>query len=136
MQITRQSEYAIKIMLELAQHPFGDLLSSKYIAERQDIPGDFLKKTVQLLALRGLVSTQRGTQGGVRLARQADQVTIIDIIEAVEGPLALNVCLAPGYMCPNQPVCPVSRVLGRAQQALRKELSRETLADLLAMEQG
>lgn len=131
MQITRQSEYAIKIMLELAKNPSGTVLSSRLIADRQGIPGDFLKKTVHLLSLQGLVVTQRGVQGGVRLGKRADQVTVADIISAVEGPLALNVCLEAGYECPSKSTCPVRRVLARSQAALVKELSSETLLDLI-----
>lgn len=131
MQITRQAEYAIKIMLELASHPMGEVLSSRSIADRQDIPEDFLKKTVKLLALKGLVTTQRGVQGGVRLGKPANQVTLADVIAAVDGPLALNVCLTPGYQCPNKPVCPVSGVLMRAQNAMLDELNRQTLEDLI-----
>lgn len=132
MQITRQSEYAIRTMLELAQAPAEEFISAKYIAERQEVPEDFLKKTVKLLAMADLVITQRGTNGGVRLAKPADQVTLADIIAAVEGPISLNLCLSPGYNCPNQPTCPVSRNLARAQRALLTELQRETLADMLA----
>lgn len=131
MQITRQSEYAIRTMLELAKAPAGALLSTRFISEKQDVPEDFLKKTIKLLVLADLVATQRGINGGIRLARAPEDVTILDIITAVEGPLALNVCLAPGYQCPNQPGCPVSRILGKAQKALADELSRSSLADIL-----
>jgi len=131
MQFTRQTEYAIRILLELAALEYGEVLSSKIISERQDIPEDFLKKTVQLLALSGLVITQRGTQGGVRLAKPANQIIIADIVAAIEGPLAINPCLAPGYNCKNCKICPVHPVLVRAQNALIKELSKETLEDLL-----
>ena len=117
MQITRQAEYAIKIMLELARHEGKEVVSSKLIAERQGIPEDFLKKTVHLLALQGLVVTQRGVQGGVRLGKPAGEITIADIIAAVEGPLAINICLDPGYECPNKPTCAVHRVLARGQAA-------------------
>ncbi|MEQ8173985.1 MAG: Rrf2 family transcriptional regulator [Syntrophomonadaceae bacterium] len=132
MQITRQSEYAIRTMLELAKAPAGELLSTRYVSEQQDIPEDFLKKTVKLLVLADLVYTQRGTNGGIRLLKCPDQITILDIVTAVEGPLALNVCLAPGYQCPNKPGCPVSAIMARAQQALARELSASTLADILS----
>ncbi|CFX48301.1 Transcription regulator Rrf2-like [Syntrophomonas zehnderi OL-4] len=130
MQLTRQAEYALKTLLELASHPFGEILSSKVISERQDISEDFLKKTIQLLSLSGLVVTQRGNQGGVRLAKPADQITIADVVTAIEGPIAINPCLAPGYSCPNRATCQISPILSRAQQALLAELSRESLADL------
>lgn len=133
MQITRQTEYAIRTLLELARVPMGEALSTRFISEQQDIPEDFLKKTVKLLALAELVTTQRGTGGGVRLARPAQEISMLDIITAIEGPISLNICLAPGYQCPNQPSCPSSKVLKRAQDALISELKKESLADMLQM---
>lgn len=132
MQLTRQTEYAIRLLLELAGLPEDAVLSSKIISERRDIPEDFLKKTVQLLALSGLVATQRGTQGGVRLAKKADQINLADIIAAIEGPLAINPCLVPSYNCANRKTCPVHPVLAKAQKAMLQVLKQETLADLLA----
>ncbi len=131
MQITRQTEYAIRTMLELAARPAGDVMQVKIISERQGIPVEFLKKTVQLLALAGLVNTRRGTQGGIMLARVPEDITIADIVKAIEGPIAFNICLEPGYTCPNRTTCPVSPVLARAQGAFLQELKRESLADLV-----
>jgi len=131
MQITRQTEYAIRILMELAEAPEGSLVPARAIAERQGIPEGFLMKTVQLLAHAGLVITQRGMQGGIRLALPADRITIADILTIIEGPIALNVCLNPGYECSNMPVCGVRKILARAQNALVKELSQETLADIV-----
>lgn len=134
MELTRQTEYAIRILLELAAQPSGEVLSSKTISERQDIPEEFLKKTVQLLSINGLVVTQRGTQGGVRLAKPADKITIADVVASIEGPLAINPCLLPGYECKNSKTCVVRPVLARAQNAMLSELSQNTLADLISKE--
>ncbi|MEA1961885.1 MAG: Rrf2 family transcriptional regulator [Bacillota bacterium] len=132
MQITRQTEYAIRTILELARSETGELLSTRVISERQDIPEDFLKKTIQLLNYAGLVSTQRGVQGGVRLAKDPHEITLVDIITAIEGPIAINVCLAPDFQCPNRETCVISPLLARAQHAFLQELRKETLADLAA----
>lgn len=131
MQITRQTEYAIKTMLELAKNRDGEFLSTKFISQQQEIPEDFLKKTIKLLALADLVVTQRGAHGGVKLARPATEINLVQIIEAIEGPIALNVCLAPGYKCPNQPNCPVSKALGKTQAAMLKVLENQILADMV-----
>lgn len=134
MQITRQTEYAIKTMLELAKNPVGEVLSTRFISEQQEIPEDFLKKTIKLLVLADLVITQRGTHGGVKLARPAQEITLADIITAIEGPIALNICLSPGHECPNQPNCAISKALGRAQIAMLKELENQTLAQMIQQE--
>ncbi|NLB89557.1 MAG: Rrf2 family transcriptional regulator [Syntrophomonadaceae bacterium] len=131
MQITRQTEYAIKTMLELAKNGDDVLLSTRFISEQQEIPEDFLKKTVKLLAIADLVITQRGSNGGVKLAKPASEITLADIIAAIEGPIAINICLSPDYHCPNKPDCKISRALEKAQIAMLKELENQTLADMI-----
>lgn len=136
MQITRQTEYAVRTLMELAKAEQGKLVPTKTISLNQSIPEVFLKKTIQLLANAGLIVTQRGTQGGVRLAVPASEITIADVFTAVEGRLAINVCLSELYPCPNKPECRVSGVLQRAQDALVAELSRESIADLVGHFEG
>ncbi|HZJ84218.1 MAG TPA: Rrf2 family transcriptional regulator [Syntrophomonadaceae bacterium] len=131
MQITRQTEYAIKTMLELARNEDDKYLSSKFISKQQDIPEDFLKKTIKLLAVADLVVTQRGSQGGVKLARSAQTINLAQIIKAIEGPIALNICLGPGYKCPNQPGCTISAALAKAQVAMLKVLEGQILSDMI-----
>ena len=132
MQITRQTEYAIKTLLELGHVPYGNLISSKVISQRHGISEEFLHKTIQILSRAGLVVTQRGVQGGVRLARPLEEITIADVIEAMEGPIALNVCLSPGFQCENKTTCQVHRIMANAQQAMLRELNKNSLADLVA----
>ena len=136
MQITRQTEYAIKTLIELAEVPYGQLISNKLISQRHDIPEEFLHKTVQILSRAGLVVTQRGVQGGVRLGRPLEDITIADVIEAMEGPFALNVCLSAGYQCPNLKTCPVREVLSNAQTAMLQELRKKSLAEIAAAGKG
>lgn len=134
MQITRQTEYAIKTLIELGQVPPGQLVSSKIISQKHGIPEDFLHKTIQVLSRAGLVVTQRGIQGGVRLGHPLEGITIADVIEAMEGPLAINVCLSPGYHCENSATCQVRKTLARAQKAMLKELRKTNLAEIAAQE--
>lgn len=136
MQITRQTEYAVHTLLELARLSFGEILPAKVISERQEIPEDFLKKTIQLLARAGLVHTQRGVRGGVRLARPSSEIRLGDVITAIEGPLAINVCLANGNECPNKGTCHIHRILTGAQQALVTELNSKTFAEIVALERS
>ena len=132
MQITRQTEYAVRTIIELAKAEQGKLMPTKLISTRQHIPEVFLKKTIQLLANAGLIVTQRGTQGGVRLAVHPSKITVADIVTAVEGPVAINVCLSQAYDCPNKAECRVHSILQRAQSALVEELSKESIAELVA----
>lgn len=130
MQLTRQAEYAIKTILELSMLPEGEFIQSRTIAARQELPEQFLNKTVQILTRTGLVETRRGMQGGIRLALRPEEITIADVLTAVEGKIALNPCLAEGYHCANLPSCRVHVILKRAQVAMLAELGRETFAEL------
>ena len=134
MQITRQDEYAIRTVFELAKLEKGEFIDSKTVARRQDLPEKFLNKTVQILARSGLVESRRGMQGGIRLAIGADRITMADVIEAIEGKIAINPCLAENYYCERMPACQVHRVLKRTQSVMLKELNRESFADLVKEE--
>lgn len=130
MQITRQTEYAIRTLVEMAKHPADEMLTTNYIALQQEIPADFLKKTVKLLILAGLISTQRGVKGGLKLTKSAEHISLLDIITAVEGPIALNICLLGDNNCKNKKTCRISAALGKAQQAMVNEMAKTSLASL------
>ncbi len=130
MQITRQSEYAIKILIDLASVPQGEVVHSKAIAERKKIPEKFLQKTIQVLVRVGMVKSRRGTLGGVRLAVDPDSLTIADVVAAIEGPVTINPCLNDRFDCENKQVCKVHQILKRGQKALLAELCKETLGDI------
>ncbi|WP_066636578.1 RrF2 family transcriptional regulator [Desulfolucanica intricata] len=130
MQLTRKTEYAIRTLLELSQHPFGEILQTKLIASNRDIPEKFLSKTIQDLARAGFVHTIRGLQGGVRLVKPPEKITLAAVVAAIEGPLAINQCLGENGFCINKPHCKVHQVLNRAQNALLAELSSVTFAEL------
>jgi Rrf2 family transcriptional regulator, nitric oxide-sensitive transcriptional repressor len=130
LQITRQSEYAIKILVDLASAPRGEIVHSKAIAERKKIPEKFLQKTIQVLVRTGMVESRRGNLGGVRLAVDPGRLTIADVVEAIEGPVTINPCMDDRFECENKPVCQVHQILKRGQKALLAELSQETVAEI------
>ena len=132
MQITRQTEYAIRTLIELAKHPIGTVLQTKSISQNQGIPEVFLQKTIQLLGKAGFVKTVRGSKGGISLIISSNQITIARVFTAIEGNLAINPCLADKSYCYQTDSCAVHKILARAQQALVDELSKETIADIIA----
>lgn len=134
MKITRQTEYAIRTLTELARCPFGEVVPTRVISERQRVPELFLKKTVQILARAGFVKTQRGTQGGIRLVVPSEEISLADVLVAIEGEVAINRCLEERGYCPNESFCQVRVALEEAQQALMEKLSRQTIAGIAAEE--
>ncbi|NLE21527.1 MAG: Rrf2 family transcriptional regulator [Actinobacteria bacterium] len=92
MKLSTQADYAVRAMYELARHEPGAVLHTRDIAAAQRIPGPRLAKVIHDLARADLVRTQRGHQGGVMLARPADEITVLDVYQAVEGPILLCRC--------------------------------------------
>lgn len=132
MQLTRRGEYGMRVMLELASVSGPRLISSREIAERQKIPPKFIPQIILDLHRAGLVHSSRGQQGGVRLANVAKKINLRTIIEAIEGPIALNSCLLKGIGCELKKGCPIHPVWERAQQQMLNVLESTTLADLVA----
>ena len=122
MRLTMQGEYAIRAMLELARRYDDGLMSAKELAAHQDIPSVFLTKILATLTKAGLVLSQRGSRGGIKLARQPSEISLQEIIEAIEGPLALNLCLQGEGACDRKPGCKAHDVWCRVQDAMRREL--------------
>jgi len=131
MQLTRAGEYAIKSLLYLASQEMDARVMASEVAIAADIPINFVRKILESLAKTGLVRSYRGAGGGFILGRAPEEITLRDILEAVEGPLALNQCLQPSG-CPSKPHCPVSAVWLEAQQAVEEVLGRHNLAELLS----
>lgn len=122
MQITRQADYALRAMVFLSRMPDGERAATKLIAEKQKIPPSFLAKIVSALSTRGLIDTLRGAHGGVALARPASEISLLEVIEAIDGPIALNECtVAPGN-CDKADDCPLHDIWQETQDALVAKL--------------
>ena len=134
MELSRRADYGVRLILELAMLPAGTVLSTQEIAARQGLPTSFLTKIVSQLALAGLVRTQRGTGGGVVLAWPAEEINLRQVVEALDGPLALNYCLANPGECPRQPLCPVHEVLVQVRADLLRRLEETDFASLARRE--
>ncbi len=126
MRLSRHAHYAIRTVLDLSLRERG---RSAEIARRQGIPQAYMAKIVQGLGKAGILRTHRGTRGGVELARDPAAVTLRDVIEATEGPLALNLCIVWGDCGCVQP-CPVRASLARLQSVVEDELTGVTISQL------
>ena len=129
MQLTRAGEYAIKSLLYLAAQRMEARIMASEVADAEKIPVNFVRKILESLAKTGLVKSFRGAGGGFTLGRRPEQITLRHVIEAVEGPLALNQCLTPSA-CENLPLCAMSHIWMEAQHALEGVLDRYSLADV------
>lgn len=132
MRLNQATDYALRAVLYLARLESGTIAEAQTIAVHEQIPMRFLLKIMRSLVQAGLVKSYRGTSGGFALARPAGEITLLDVVETVEGPLRINRCLVdPGYCNKHgAPNCPVHLALSSVQETLRLELRRHTLATL------
>jgi len=131
MEITRQADYAIRIVLDLATTDGGRVVRSEDVARRQLVPRAYFTKVVQTLARAGYVRTLRGARGGIHLAKDPQAITLRQLIEAVEGPIRLNRCVAGGA-CVLERTCAAHPVWERIQDVLVRELDSATVAQMVA----
>ena len=130
MKLTRGGEYGIRGVLYLSQQEEGKVSMLSAIAKTQDVPPRFLAKIFQALAKAGVVKSHRGAKGGFSLAKPAGEITIKDVIEAVEGPIQLNICLAAPGECNREALCPIHTVWEEAQEKMMMVLGRKSFAEL------
>ena len=132
MRISAKADYAVRAALELAVAPDGKPVKGTKLAEAQDIPLQFLEHILLDLKHHGLIKTKRGARGGYWLAEAAEDVTIADVIRAVEGPLANIHDLAPEETKYDGPAENLRDVWIAVRQNLREVLEHVTLAEVAA----
>ena len=135
MVITRATEYAIRTVIYLAQQPKEEIVLKKDICRTQEVTPAFLTKILQPLIKVGIVSSQRGVGGGFLLAKAPDEITLLDILQAEEGPLKLNHCLAQNGFCHRDSHCSSHEVWDEAQEEMINVLQRYSVAELVRREQ-
>jgi Rrf2 family protein len=121
MQITRQADYAVRAIMYLAQMGPDQKAATSQIAKEQDIPLSFLAKIIAQLSVAGLLQTMRGARGGVSLARNPDEINLLEVVEAIDGPIQLNECVSGNHQCALD-TCPLKKVWNEAQADLVKRL--------------
>lgn len=131
MQITRQADYALRAMLYLSQLEPNKRAATSQIAEDQHIPPSFLAKIISQLSIAGLIHTSRGARGGVSLARPAEEVSVLEVVEAIDGPIALNECTTDVDACPFGEDCPLRPLWCDTQSELVKRLRKTSFAEFV-----
>ena len=132
IRINRQTDYAIRVVLALSRHGQGVRVSTAKIQQEMLIPRAFLQRIVAELAMQGLVHTFAGRDGGLELPRPPSEITLLDVVQAFEGPILLSECMqAKGEDdCPFRKNCPVRSKWGRIQAAMLREMAAITFEDL------
>ena len=131
MRLTRAGEYAVRCVLYLASKGVGIICNRKQIAAEMDIPDQFLGKIAQQLARSGFLEIVQGAKGGLKLAVAPQNLTLLDVVEAVIGEIFLNDCVIRPESCQRSQACSVHRVWEKARSQLRDTLQEATFASLL-----
>lgn len=132
MQITRASDYAVRVMIHLAGLPPSSTVQQAELSKETEVSGHFLSKVLQQLVRARLIRSQRGAGGGYALASNSDNVTLLQVVEAIEGPVRLNQCLDEGPSCERKSWCPAHEVWAEAQMAIVRVLGGTSMATLAA----
>ncbi len=134
MVITRATEYAVRTVIFLAQQPKDDIVLKKDICRTQEVTPAFLTKILQPLIKAGIVTSQRGVGGGFLLAKDPGEITMLDILQAEEGPLKLNHCMTDHDFCHRDAYCSAHEVWHKAQSTMADVLKGFTITDLVRRE--
>lgn len=128
--LNRLTDYAVVVMSQMAQRP-GETNSAHDISEETGVPLPTVSKLLGTLARAGLMTSQRGVAGGYSLSRPAEQITMAEIIQALEGPIALTACVDGAESnCDVESLCPMRGNWNRVNTAIHAALSSVTLADM------
>jgi Rrf2 family protein len=123
LRLSKKADYALIAMKHLALRTDGPSSSAREIAEAYDIPVELLAKVLQRLVRRGLLVSQHGTRGGYALSRPAAQISVADVIQAVDGPLAVTACSTDGEQCEQYSKCNVRDPLWRIKDRILSALA-------------
>ncbi len=130
MQLTLAGEYAIRTMIHLAENDGREVITIQEISEKQNIPEKFLRKIIPKLSESGLIKTYRGNGGGITFNKDPNTITPLEIIQAIEGPLALNKCLIDKAFCSNTRWCSVHTLWCDLLILMRERLSSKSIKQL------
>jgi Rrf2 family protein len=130
MLVTRETDYAVRTVLYLARD--RDLTASvAEVAHAMHIPKSFLAKILQRLVRSHILVSMRGVKGGFRLARKPSQISLLDIMDSIQGPAGINVCAIDSKRCGMSATCTVHPVWVKIRKEVEKRLKRETVDKLI-----
>ncbi len=132
LRLSKKADYALMAMKHLAIHGDRGASSAREIAGQYDIPIELLAKVLQRLARRGLLLSQQGTRGGYQLARTPALISVADVIQAIDGPVAVTACSTEEGSCEQYAKCNVRDPLWKVRERILTALGECTIAELAA----
>ena len=130
LRLSKKADYALMAMKHLAIHSDASSASAREIAEAYDIPLELMAKVLQRLAKSGLVRSLQGTRGGYRLGRATAQISVADIIQAIDGPLTVTACSTESENCGQYSKCSVRDPLWKIKERILVALQTCSITEL------
>ena len=132
MLLTKKTEYAVRCMVYMALQK-DKIVNNKEIASAMNIPEYFLSKVLHSLIQKGIVISSRGKNGGYTLANTPDEISLLEIIEAIQGPLKFFECFLHEKNCESKRECTINRIWTRINTSLEQELEGVKIAEFLSV---
>lgn len=136
MKISTKGRYGLRILLDLALHAKESPRQMKEIAQSQQISEKYISRLILSLNKAGLIISLRGAKGGLQLAKPPKEITLLDIIETMEGPLCIVECVADKTFCKKSGDCSACKVWSALNKKIKKQMQEVTLKDLLKSEKN
>ena len=131
MRLTRATDYAVRVLSYLGAQPAGSRVTRQELIDQASVPPAFLNKIIRSLAHAGLVKARPGVNGGCLLAAPPEEISLLRIVESMEGPIDLHICLRDASACGRSRCCSFRSVLAGLQTEIVRALGSVTIADLL-----
>ena len=132
LRLTNAADYAIRSMVYIASLPEGRVVLRGEVAESQNVPSSFMAKILRGLVRAGLLRSSRGVHGGFALAHAASDISLLDVLEAIEGPVALTQCIPDPDSCEHAGNCAANAVWLKVQEQIAEVLTDATLEILVS----
>jgi Rrf2 family protein len=126
LQITRKADYAVRLVMEVAANSGGHVTTAQ-VARREDIPYQFLRKVAHTLVGSGILAGEKGGKGGLALARPADEITVLDVLRAIDV-LAVNDCTVSPESCARRSICAAYPFWFEAQREMERVLANTPIS--------
>lgn len=128
--IRRNTDYALRALVQMGKRPLGEIHLVSTVARETDVPEDFLRKILQKLYRAGILKSHRGPKGGFSLAKEPESVTVLEVMEALQGPVVVNRCFLGRKACPKFTQCDLRENLMGVQQNMLELFNGVTVARL------
>ncbi len=127
---TKGSDYAVRILIYLAQNAARGMIASTTVAKELGIPIAFLRRIYSKLIKGGLLEASEGAQGGAKLAREPESISVLDVIELIQGPIEMSECVYRNKPCPNRKTCGLRCRIKKIEKLVAEEFGKITIAEM------